>query len=535
VAITNGTPAAPQPTERPPKKSQAQQIVDSVRDQIESGLVELFHGPGKDDAFASFLVEEHWETWPLRSPAFTRFLRNEFYKQTGGRVASAQGIADAKATLEGLATFEGPERPVHVRIAGNDQRVYLDLCNDAWGCVEVTAAGWRLCERAPVKFVRKNGMLPLPAPVRHGRLDELRKLINVDDDQQWTLIVAWLVAALRPNGPYPVMALHGEQGSGKSTAERAMRRLIDPNKAAIRAEPRDGRDLYIAASNGWVIALDNLSRVEEWLSDGLCRLATGGGFATRLLYTDDNEKIFNAQRPVILNGIEEVVTRADLLDRSLLVRLPSITEERRQPEKDMWQAFEAAHPALLGVLLDGVACALRRLSDISLARLPRMADFAKWATAAAPALGLDAGAFMAAYAGNRAEANELALESDPIVPALRSLLAEGPILEGPTKLLERLSARAGEGVTKSKGWPKSPRALTGKLERLAPNLRAVGIEVVRPERQSKARFWSVCMAVSQPDDGSEVTDDGSMTQTSFASVIENGQSEPEVGPWEPGE
>src|SRR4029450_13413809 len=98
------------------------------------------------------------------------------------------------------------------------------------------------------------------------------------------------------------------QGSAKSSLVRVFRSLIDPNTAALRTTPRDERDLVIAATNGWVIAVEDLSPLPDWLSDAVCCLATGTGFATRELYTDAEEAIFAAQRPIVMNGIEEVTT-----------------------------------------------------------------------------------------------------------------------------------------------------------------------------------------------------------------------------------
>src|SRR5262249_45420596 len=154
--------------------------------------------------------------------------------------------------------------------------------------------------------------------------------------EDWYLLVAWMLAALRPQGPYPLLCLHGEQGSAKSTLARLLRASIDPNAANLRSDPREGRDVMIAATNGWVIALDNLSSLQPWLSDCLCRLATGGGYATRELYSDNEEFILDAQRPVVLTSIEDLASRGDLLDRAIVETLPAIPEERRRPEKELW-------------------------------------------------------------------------------------------------------------------------------------------------------------------------------------------------------
>ncbi len=182
-------------------------------------------------------------------------------------------------------------------------------------------------------------MQALLRPVQDGNIEELRGFLNLgtDDDQpnQWRLLVGWLLMALRPTGPYPVLCLYGEQGSAKSTAVRMLRSLVDPNTSPLRAEPRDTRDLAIAASNQWCVSLDNLSRIPVWLSDALCRLATGGGFSTRELYSDGEEYVFDGQRPVILNGITEIATRGDLMDRALVITLPPIPDEKRLPEREL--------------------------------------------------------------------------------------------------------------------------------------------------------------------------------------------------------
>src|SRR5262249_27076965 len=149
--------------------------------------------------------------------------------------------------------------------------------------------------------------------------------------------------------------------------------------------------------NSWVTCWDNLSKLPIWLSDALCRLATGGAFATRQLYTDDEEILFKFQRPCIINGIEEVATRSDLIDRTLMLTLPPISPEDRIPEQEFWEQFYEARPKILGALLDAVSGALRRLPTVYVDQSPRMADFARWATAGEAALGMRPGEFLKAY------------------------------------------------------------------------------------------------------------------------------------------
>jgi hypothetical protein len=325
-------------------------------------------------------------------------------------------------------------------------------------------------------------MLPLPAPKPGGSLDDFRSYLNCGagddvDDDLFRLLVGFTVGACRPTGPYLVLVLGGEQGSAKSTTARAIRRLIDPNKAGDRSAPRDERDLAIAIRNGRIVSLDNLSRLSDWQSDALARVATGAGFATRQLYTDSDEFMVYAARPIIINGIGDLATRSDLLDRSVLVDLPRIDPAHRRSETELWAAFDRDHPRLLGALLDAVSAAWSGEDYVRLDRPPRMVDATRWVTAAEPVLGWPANSFVAAYARNRSSAHELALDASPIALPLRVLAARGRWLGTASELLAVLAKMVSEDVARARDWPASSGSLGNQLRRLAPNLRAVGIGV----------------------------------------------------------
>jgi len=214
-----------------------------------AGDAELFHDPA-GDPFATFAVGEHRETWPTNSKGFRRWLQGRFYREFG-KAAGGQALQDALAVIECKALHDGPECPVHVRVAGDDKSIYLDLCNAEWQAIEVTPGGWRIVQSDAVraKFIRRRGMLPLPTPTTGGSVKDLRRFVNLPDNDGWILFVAWMVAAFRPTGPYPVLTVRGEQGSTKSTLCRVARELIDPNAAPLRRPPRDDRDTMIAACN----------------------------------------------------------------------------------------------------------------------------------------------------------------------------------------------------------------------------------------------------------------------------------------------
>lgn len=463
-----------------------------------AGAASLFHAPDKT-CFADIVVSGHRETWPIRGRGFGQWLGRGFYERTGGAPGS-EALQSALNVIQAKALFEGPERKVHVRVAGLEGRLYLDLGDATWRAVEIDAAGWRVIADPPVRFRRSPGMRPLQLPEAGGSVEVLRSFLNVRSDIDFVLTVAWMLACLRNHGPYPVIVLSGEQGTAKSTFTAMLRSLIDPNTAALRALPREERELFIAASNAHVLAFDNVSGLPGFVSDTLCRLATGASFAVRQLYSDQEEVLFEASRPVILNGIEDIVNRADLASRALFLTLEPISEDRRRPESELWAAFEAEKPRLLGALLDGVVMGLRRLPDTRLPRLPRMADFAIWATACEGAW-WPAGTFMAAYDDNRADAVESVIESDPVAATVRTLMNNRPDWSGTaTELLAALAGVASERIAKSKTWPGDARALANRLRRAATFLRQVGIAVefarLGRERTRVVQLASVASASS---------------------------------------
>jgi hypothetical protein len=461
---------------------------------------ELFHAPDRT-GFTDLEIDGHRETWPIRSKGFRRWLARRFFEETQG-APSSEALQSALNVIEARADFDAPECIVHLRVGGLDGRIYLDLCNQTWQAVEIDSQGWRVIDNPPVRFRRRAGMMPLPSPLSGGSIKKLRRFLNVKSDHDFVLVVAFLLAALRPRGPYPVIGLNGEQGSAKSTCCAILKALLDPNTAPLRALPREDRDLFIAANNSHVLALDNVSGLPAWLSDTLCRLSTGGGFAVRELYTDQDEVLFDAVRPVILNGIEEVITRPDLADRALILTLEPIPEERRLPAQELWDTFEVARPLILGALLDAVALGLAMLPRTRLEKLPRMADFAVWVTACETVL-WPAGTFLAAYCSNRDNAIEDVLESDLVAVALRAFVAKRQDWVGTaTELLGTLGSDVGEPQKKSKEWPTSARALSGRLRRAATILRKVGVEIDF-KRQGRGRARAIHISLAPENGGTQ--------------------------------
>ena len=456
-------------------KSQATILVELADE------TEVFHDADKN-GFAIVCEGKHRETYKIRSKQFKHWLARSYYEQLG-TAPGTQAVQDALGTIKGNALFNGPTRHVNLRIGGDESRLLIDLGANHWERILVTSKGWVYDTSNDLVFVRSRGMLPLPHPRKSSEgLELLRRFLNVRDEEL-PLLVGWLIGALCPQGPYPLLAIHGEQGSAKSTTSKVCRRLIDPNKADLRSAPREERDLVITASNSWILALENLSSISGWLSDSLCRIATGSGFATRELYSNGDEAIFSVQRPILLNGIEELATRSDLIDRSLFLSLPRITEHQRKTEAEFWAEFRQVHGHIFGWLLDCIVAAFRNLSQTELESLPRMADFAKWVCASETSIGWDGKRFLDAYMGNRQDANETAIEASVVGKPIVEYMQEHTSFEGTsTELLNALNSHADNETNHQRqqaksGWPKSGRGISGQLRRLAPNFRKLGIDV----------------------------------------------------------
>jgi hypothetical protein len=430
-------------------------------------------------AWADININGHRETHPVRSAPFKRWLQLQFFNDQHGS-PSKDAIETCVCHYEAVAQHgKAPTHEVHIRIAGLRDKVFLDLCDEDWTVVEIDSSGWRVVKDPAVRFQRSPGMLPLPAPVKGGHLNSLRALVHVASENDFVIMVAILLAALRGKPPYPILALTGPTGSSKSTSLRILRDLLDPNELEPGALSREQRDLMIAATKRFFLAFDNLSGIKDELSDALCRLSTGGGFATRTLYSDDDERVFNATRPVMLAGIEDVVGRHDLSDRTSSLSLSYISEDDRQLVADMRARFERARPGILGRLLDVVAHGLSREGTIRLERKSRMADYENWITACEN-LVWEPGTFAEAHRANKADLFTAAIEADLVAQTVIHLMKDtkGHWRGTASELLPLLGTYISEDQRKDRDWPKKAHVLSGRLRRADTILRPRGIKVM---------------------------------------------------------
>lgn len=442
----------------------------------------------RGDAYVQFAVGEegsskrHRETMPVRSDRFKRWLAGEFFRRYG-KPAGSNATEDALRVIESRAMFSsGPPRELNVRVAREGDDIWLDLGDDNWRAIRIGAAGYEIVAAPPPLFRRHVTHASFPEPDEAATAADvalLRQYLNLQTDNDWYQLVAWLIAAWFADIPRPILLMHGEQGAAKSTALRLLGMLVDPTKTPCRSEPTDIREWTQAADHSLMIGLDNVSYVPVWLADALCRASTGEAFLRRKLYTDDADFLIEYRRVVAITSIGVVTTRSDVLDRSVILRLNPIASERRRLESDVLSAFERDRPRLFGAMLDLVSRTLAiipQMKEIA-DNLPRMADFALVGMAVERVLGWPAGAFMRAYRSSISDQTEEALAGSLIADPIRQLVEKRGEWHGTaTELLSEIECDVDNAVTRRSHWPKSPKSLSDQLTRIAPNLRHAGID-----------------------------------------------------------
>jgi energy-coupling factor transporter ATP-binding protein EcfA2 len=446
------------------------------------------------DAYATVQEDGVRKNFRIRSSDCRSWLiRSWMAHHDNGGLPSAPGNQALQDTLNAIEARaqQGLVHSVFVRIGHHQGLVYVDLGDELWRAVEISTRGWRLVDRPPVRFIRTSGQLPLPEPIRDPKgLPALLSILpdGADAKDAKILLLSFLLGVYMPNGSLPLLALSGRQGSGKSTLTRRLRQLIDPNQAPARQQPRNEDDLIIAARNGALVAYDNLSRLTTDLSDALCRLATGAGFSKRRLYTDVDELIVQVRRPVIINGIADLVRMPDLADRAIFIDLPA--RSTFQPEKELEKAFEQNRPAMLGLIYDAISAALRGYAGEACSPGIRLADFERWVRAAAPELELDPQEVSQAMGENRLMGDRMLIEDDLVASLLVRMLDKQAEISGtPTELFAELRVEAQEDAHL---LPKGPRALSAHLKRFVPAFERTGI-ILEQSRvgHDRQRRWTI--------------------------------------------
>lgn len=429
------------------------------------------------------------QVFSLSSKSFMDWVASKHYAAKKSAISEAS-LKTVISTLSGKAVFDGRMVRISTRIAKTDEGYWLDLCNDKWEAVLINENGWSIKSGNSIPlFCRSNSMHAIPTPISGGSLDELWNLVNIPEEFQ-LMVVAWLLECLREDTPHVVLELVGEQGSAKSTTQKFLKQLIDPNVANLRAAPKKVEDVWIGAVNAHLVSFENISYLSQDYQDAMCVMATGGAHATRTLYTNKEEVIIELRKPIVINGITVIITAPDLQDRSMHIELPPV--KKRLQSKEVEEIFANQHALFVGALLDQFVLALKALPNVKIpdADKPRMADFAYLGEAVFQANGHDVGSFIEHYRTMRQKGVHRTLEASPIGIALVTYLERNP--NGWTGKLMDLLAHLGPlkpvGET---NWPKSAKGLGDALRRLTPPLRTLGYDCKSNLKVAGSIIWEI--------------------------------------------
>lgn len=460
------------------KKGQIDILIDIVED-IETYRTSM------DETYVTIQIREN--NVNVKSERFKKWIVSQFYN-IESKIPTNDNIAKIILLLESRAMNEVNEVLVERRCATVDNCIYYDLKDDSCNVVKVSRDGWEIIKDPPVIFARTKTMYRQVTPERNGNLDILDKWFRYKDENHLILQKVILVASLIPNIARPIQVLHGEKGSSKTSTMKLVRDIIDPAIVPVVSIPKTIDDLSVYISKNYVPCFDNIDTISNQVSDLLCIAVTGGGHTKRKLYTDDEEQVMFFQRFIVLNGINVVATRPDLLDRCILLELERIPPNERKEEKVLREEFEKDKPIILGAIFETLSKAMSIYDQVELNNLGRMADFTRWGYAIAEVLGIGGDKFLEAYLNNQNNANIEALESHPVGFAMYKFMEDKTVWSGsPTKLLSELEIVAGfEKIdTTNSNWAKTPNVLSRRLNEIKSNLLDVGIEFERSKGKNR--------------------------------------------------
>lgn len=425
------------------------------------------------------------------------------------RGITGEALQAAAGTLEAFALHEGERRELHVRSAWHEQSLWVWL--GPGRILHIDAAGWRVEHDAPVLYRRYPTLQELPDPAVGTTVDSLSDCLDLvapRDRVLRRLVTAWIVLAWLPHIARPILLFTGDWGAGKTLRQRVIKRLLDPTKPeSIRLDPRE---IVQKLAHCQVALLDNLGSIPEWAIDTLCRAVTGEGDSKRRLYTDEDDVVFEFRRAILLNGINPPADRPDFTDRLLPVELERIPDDRRQEEAAIWTQLAARHAVWLGAIATLLSRAMQAYPAIQAKRLPRLADWGRWAMAVYEAMGWGAAQFERDWASVVERQQSAAVEGSPVAQALLRWMDTRESWRGTaSELLSELEPVADElSLARAKGWPKSPVWLARRLRELRPVLADRGIVATEQREHGGTRVWIIRRSEDGPQIPSPPSPDG---------------------------
>ncbi len=464
------------------KQSQADIIVDLVRNKC------LLFTNQYDEGFAAYDLGSSYEVIPIKSKKFKKWVSWQFFLKAA-KSPSSETLNSALNTIEGIAIYEDENYNLSVRVAGNGNEIFYDLGDDCWQIIRLTSEGWEVKPHDKILFERHSNVTKQSYnPANEGNIDLIWRYCSIKEEDKLLFLTA-VISSLIPDIPHPIVFIYGREGRIKSSTCKVVRKLIDPLSVDFQRFPKGERDAAIIFASRWIVALDNVSKIPEWLSDFLCRAVTGEGYETRELYTDKDTVPFSYRRVIFMNGIAIPELKPDAIDRCLFFEGKSISEEGREEESHLWAKFESDAPKIFRAMLDSIPEALKHLPDVrrELTRKPRMADFCVWGEAIARALGYDPFEFYNAYMSRIQDQKIESVEKTVLGELLLKFMKYEEVWEGqPSDLFVELRGIA-KDLDLANDYPRTPESFGKKLSTIEESLNRVGLIVERWRDTSRSR------------------------------------------------
>ncbi|TMN21918.1 hypothetical protein [Lentibacillus cibarius] len=430
-----------------------------------------------EEVFATIPINKINQTVDISSSTFKQWLRNQYYIIFKKPVSNShiQEVIDTICAREVMGSKA--KKKIHFRICEEKGKLFIDLINDNQDVIEISESGWNMKRQQElnIHFERPNTSNSIQKPIGNGDLSKLRKYIPLEEND-YKLVLSFIIGCFMPDGPYPILILQGSQGSGKSTLSKIIKSIVDPSVVMAQSPPKKEKDLFVAASYNHLLVFDNLSGIDSRMSDALCKLSTGIAMVSKKLFTDKDQATMTAKKPLILNGIDYIAKRSDLADRSIIINLPKMSSESVQAEKDLWKNFYNDLPDILGGICDVLSVILRDYNSIKLEKNSRMADFVKWVTAAESWLGYGEGEFIKCYEANKSDAALESLEQNLLAYSIYELVKSNNKLRGnSTSILKQLRDKLKTlGIEPKENWIAANK-LKDSITRVEPILNRLDI------------------------------------------------------------
>lgn len=399
----------------------------------------------------------------------------------------------------------------HVRAVQTKDKIVIDPCTEDWEYYVISEGKVSIEQNVNEVLIRPNGIKALPKIKDSDVADvyKLKKYLNFKEEDQFTLFITALAFAYCTRSPDIIMMFTGPEGCGKSTASEIAKRTIDP-EFPMKLNLTTEADLYLQATSSLLLVCDNISGISGKMSDSLCRLATGTGQKKRQLYSDYDSSSKEVKNPLVLNGIDDMSSRTDLLSRSILLELTPFIETKSSNK--LYADFEEDHPSILKGILEMIASALIEMPNIEMENPPRMFDYAQFGVASEKYLKLESGSFLKAYKFNIAYCMEKIGTSSELISTIVNQLQyieDGILFKSASDLLSMLN----ENSKNSKLLPQSPIGLGKSLRRLESVFKKLGIEITFKKMNDRLRTRMI--EIKDVEANSSYLSTGSRTDTDF--------------------